>query len=70
MEGNAVGYAYWALGWLALALGMWFWAEVAVATGRAFVNQPKASFLSLIRLLGAFSLLVGILWLATSGDRP
>lgn len=67
---EAFTLTYWALGWVALALGLWFWAEVAISTGRAFIFRPKQSFLILMRLLGAFSLLIGILWIATAGDRP
>lgn len=67
---DALNGAYWALGFLALGLGIWFWGEVAVAAVKAFRREPKASFVTLTKLLGLCAAMIFVLWIATAGDRP
>ena len=67
---DTLNAAYWLLAMLALGLGLWFWGEVAVAAVKAFRREPRASFVTLAKILGAFAAMILVLWIVTAGDRP
>jgi len=67
---DTLNAAYWLFGILALGLGLWFWGEVAVSTAKAFKREPRASFVTLAKILGAFAAMILVLWIVTAGDRP